>query len=198
MTILRVWIYHFKNAFLNIINNRLIHAVSIGTISVSLLFFGAFILLWVNLNDWVVQWGQSMTMSVYLREGVEKKAAEKIESALKTLKKGMLKDGKVKIIAAATEERMKELPNVPTFKEAGIDLVISSNRGFAAPKGTPKAIIDKLADAFKKASADPEYIKQMEKMGLPMKYEGPEEFGKLIKREYEVYTEVVKELGLKK
>ena len=111
---------------------------------------------------------------------------------------GMLKDGKVKIIAAATEERMKELPNVPTFKEAGIDLVISSNRGFAAPKATPKAVIDKLADAFKKASADPEYIKQMEKMGLPIKYLGPDEFGKLNKREYEEYTEVVKELGIKK
>ena len=111
---------------------------------------------------------------------------------------GMLKDGKVKIIAAATEQRMKELPNVPTFKEAGIDLVISSNRGFAAPKATPKAIIDKLADAFKKASADPEYLKQMEKMGLPAQYLGPEEFGKLIKREYAEYTEVVKELGIKK
>ena len=111
---------------------------------------------------------------------------------------GMLKDGKVKIIAAATEQRMKELPNVPTFKEAGIDLVISSNRGFAAPKATPKAIIDKLADAFKKASADPEYLKQMEKMGLPAQYLGPEEFGKLIKREYEEYAVVVKELGVKK
>jgi cell division transport system permease protein len=85
MAIHRVWIYHFKNAFLNIINNRLIHAVSIGTISVSLLFFGAFILLWVNVNEWVVQWGQSMTMSVYLKEGVERKATEKLESALKGL-----------------------------------------------------------------------------------------------------------------
>ncbi len=39
---------------------------------------------------------------------------------------GMLKGGKVKIIAMATDERMKELPNVPSFKEAGIDLVIST------------------------------------------------------------------------
>lgn len=111
---------------------------------------------------------------------------------------GMLKDGKVKIIAAATEERMKELPNVPTFKEVGINLVISSNRGFAAPKATPKPVIDKLADAFKKASADPEYLKQMDKMGLPVKYLGPAEFGMLIKEEYEEYTEVVKELGIEK
>ena len=111
---------------------------------------------------------------------------------------GMLKDGKVKVIAVATDERMKELPDVPTFKEIGINLVISSNRGFAAPKGTPKEVIDKLADAFKKASADPEYLEQMAKMGLPVKYLGPAEFGKLIKEEYEIYSGVVKELGLSK
>jgi tripartite-type tricarboxylate transporter receptor subunit TctC len=111
--------------------------------------------------------------------------------------KGMLNDGKAKVIAAATDKRLKELPNVPTYKEIGIDLVIDSNRGFAAPKGTPKEIIDKLADAFRKASADPEYLKQMEKMGLPVKYAGPAEWGKLIKDEFDEYAQVVKELGIK-
>ena len=111
---------------------------------------------------------------------------------------GMLKDGKVKIIAVATEERMKELADVPTFKEIGINLVISSNRGFAAPKGTPKEIIEKLDEAFRKASADPDYLEQMAKMGLPVKYLGPAEFGKLIQEEYETYSGVTKELGISK
>jgi tripartite-type tricarboxylate transporter receptor subunit TctC len=111
---------------------------------------------------------------------------------------GMLKDGKVKIIAVATEERMTELTDVPTFKEIGINLVISSNRGFAAPKGTPKEIIEKLDEAFKKASADPDYLEHMAKMGLPVKYLGPAEFGKLIKEEYEIYSGVVKEIGISK
>ena len=110
----------------------------------------------------------------------------------------MLKDGKVKVIAVATDERMKELPDVPTFKEAGIDLVISSNRGFAAPKATPPEIVDKLAEAFKKASTDPEYLEQMAKMGLPAKYLGPADFGKLIQHEYEIYSELSKDLGLSK
>ncbi|MCE5263686.1 MAG: tripartite tricarboxylate transporter substrate binding protein [Deltaproteobacteria bacterium] len=112
--------------------------------------------------------------------------------------KGMLQEGKVKVIAQATEKRLSQLPNVPTFKELGINLVNTSNRGFAAPKATPREIIDKLADAFKKASADPEYIKQMDKMGLPIAYEGPVEWGKLIKEEFEDYTLVVKELGVSK
>jgi tripartite-type tricarboxylate transporter receptor subunit TctC len=111
---------------------------------------------------------------------------------------GMLKDGKVKIIAVATAARMKELPDVPTFKEIGINLVISSNRGFAAPKGTPKEVIETLADAFKKASVDPDYLEQMGKMGLPAHYLGPDEFGNLIKEEYEIYSDVAKELGISK
>jgi tripartite-type tricarboxylate transporter receptor subunit TctC len=109
----------------------------------------------------------------------------------------MLKEKKARVMAVATEKRMKELPDVPTFKEIGIHLVISSNRGFAAPKGTPKEIIDKLAAAFQKASGDPNYLKEMENMGLPVEFLGPAEFGKLIKDEYELYGPLVKELTKK-
>jgi cell division transport system permease protein len=85
MTILRNWEYYVKHAISNIFGNRLIHALGIGTISVSLLFFGAFVLLWVNVNSWVLQWGQSLSMSVYLKEGVDKKTIQKIESAIRRL-----------------------------------------------------------------------------------------------------------------
>jgi tripartite-type tricarboxylate transporter receptor subunit TctC len=109
--------------------------------------------------------------------------------------KGMLEDGSARVIAQATEDRMQEMPDVPTFKEAGIDLVIASNRGIAAPKDTPQEIVDILADAFKKAAEDPEYLAEMEKTGLPVKYMGPEEFGELIKHELEIYTPIGKELS---
>ncbi len=109
----------------------------------------------------------------------------------------MLKEKKAKVIAIAMDARIRELPEVPTFKEIGVDLVISSNRGFAAPKGTPKEIVSKLADAFKKASEDKEYLKEMENMGLPVKYMGPEDFGKLNKQEYELYSVLSKELTKK-
>ena len=109
--------------------------------------------------------------------------------------KDLLDEGKARVIAIATEERFPELPDVPTFKEIGVDLVIASNRGFAAPKGTPAEIIDKLADAFKQASEDPEYLAEMEKLGLPVKYLGPKEFGELIKQEYEIYLPIGKELS---
>ena len=85
MTILRLWAYYFRHAFSSILNNTLIHAISIGTISVSILFLGAFALSWVNVNTWVLQWGQSLSMSVYLKEGVDKRTVENLESALKSL-----------------------------------------------------------------------------------------------------------------
>ena len=106
----------------------------------------------------------------------------------------MVKENKARVIAIAMEERMREMPNVPTFKEIGLDLVISSNRGYAAPKGTPREIVNKLADAFKKSSAEREYLKEMENMGLPVRFLGPDEFGGLVKHEYELYSVYAREL----
>jgi len=106
----------------------------------------------------------------------------------------LLREGKVRIIAVATEERLPELTETPTFKELGINLVISSNRGFVAPKGTPRDIINKIAEAFKKATEEPGFLDEMKKMGLPVKYLGPEEWGALIKYEYELYSELAKQL----
>ncbi len=81
--IIRLWIYFFKTALANILNNRLIHLISMGTITISMLLFGAFMLLSMNLNNWVRQWGESLSMSVYLRDGIDERARKEIESAIK-------------------------------------------------------------------------------------------------------------------
>ena len=82
---IRIWIYYFKNAVLNILSNRWIHFISIGTISISLLLFGAFILFFVNVNNWMMEWGQSLSMSVYLKDGIERDVREEIASIIKGL-----------------------------------------------------------------------------------------------------------------
>ncbi len=82
---LRIWIYYFRRAFVNIFSNRLIHIISIGTISISLLLFGSFILFFVNINNWMLEWGQSLSMSVYLRDGIDTETKERIESILANL-----------------------------------------------------------------------------------------------------------------
>jgi cell division transport system permease protein len=88
---LRIWSYHFKNAFSGIFKNRLIHAVSVGTISIALLFLGAFAFLYVNVNNWVVEWGKSLSMSVYLEEGIDQTTKKRIESVLRSLPGAELK-----------------------------------------------------------------------------------------------------------
>lgn len=88
---LRVLIYLFKHAFLNIKNNRLIHLISMGTITTSMLFLGSFLLLSVNMNNWIREWGESLSMSVYLEDGIDENAKGKIESMLIQLKGAEMK-----------------------------------------------------------------------------------------------------------
>jgi cell division transport system permease protein len=85
MRSLRIWGYHFKNAFSGIFSNRLIHAISVGTIAISLLFLGAFALFLVNVNNWVTEWGKSLSLSVYLEDGVDPATRKKIEGVLAAL-----------------------------------------------------------------------------------------------------------------
>ncbi len=74
----------------------------------------------------------------------------------------------VRILGVATEERHKFVPDIPTFKEQGYDVVMSTDRGVAALKGTPPEVIQILEDAFTKAANDPEYIAEMEKAGADL------------------------------
>ena len=67
-------------------------------------------------------------------------------------------------------QRSKYLPDVPTTKEVGAEIILSnSSRGIAAPKGTPPAVVKKLEETFKKAMDDPEHIKKLEDAGLGLK-----------------------------
>jgi len=88
---LRIWVYYFKHALNNVVTNRLIHIISIGTIGISLLLFASFLVLFLNLNNWIMDWGQSVSMSVYLKDGIDQKTKEKIESLLKNLPGAELK-----------------------------------------------------------------------------------------------------------
>ena len=57
---------------------------------------------------------------------------------------------------------------------------MSSDRGFSAPAGTPKEIVEKFAGAVEQAMKDPEFIKVAEKLNLLLKFMGPEEYSKYL------------------
>lgn len=109
-----------------------------------------------------------------------------------------IKDGRLIAIAVAAPDRLSVLPNVPTFKELGLEPM---NRmayyGVHGPKGLPKDVIDKVHAAVKKTAELPDVRKRIEDTGSLMVLNSPQEFAAQIKAEYEVYRKVVVEQKLK-
>jgi tripartite-type tricarboxylate transporter receptor subunit TctC len=95
-------------------------------------------------------------------------------------------------IVIAAPQRLAALPDVPTFKELGLEPV---NRmayyGITGPKGLPKEVVDKISAATKKALEDPAVRKRIEDTGSIIIANTPEQFSAQIKAEYEVYKKVV-------
>jgi len=91
-----------------------------------------------------------------------------------------VESGLGRILAVMMEQRYPDLPNVPTFKERGFDLVSSSTRGYVFPAGTPMEIVRYMEQSIKKAMDDPEHVERMKKAGLTLKFMGVEEFSKFL------------------
>jgi tripartite-type tricarboxylate transporter receptor subunit TctC len=100
--------------------------------------------------------------------------------------------GKLKVLAYLGSKRHRELSNVPTAEEQGFRNTLTVFKGIMAPKGTPKPIIDKLANAFKKMLENPQVVKAIEKQGEPVEYLGPDEFAKYWRAEYDAYRDIGK------
>ncbi len=109
-----------------------------------------------------------------------------------------IKEGRLVAIAIAAPQRLKDLPNVPTFKEIGLEPV---NRmayyGILGPKGLPKEVIDKVHEGTLKALQDPAVRKRIEDTGSLIIGNTPAEFAQQIKAEFEVYKKVVDTAKLK-
>ena len=89
---LREWIYFFKQAIINVLNNRLVHLISMSTISISMLIYGSFLIISVNLHMWIKAWGDSLYMTVYIEEGIDNKTIKNIEARLRQIDNAEIKD----------------------------------------------------------------------------------------------------------
>jgi tripartite-type tricarboxylate transporter receptor subunit TctC len=106
--------------------------------------------------------------------------------------------GKLHAIVVAAPQKLAVLPNVPTFKDVGLEPV---NRmayyGIYGPKGLPKDVVDKVNAGVKKALEEPAVRKRIEDTGSLIVVNTPEQFAAQIKAEYEVYKKVVDTQKLK-
>ena len=109
-----------------------------------------------------------------------------------------IQTGKLIPIVVAAPQRLPQLPNVPTFKEVGLEPV---NRmayyGIYGPKNLPKDVVEKVSAGVKKALQDPAVVKRIQDTGSLIVANTPEEFAAQMKAEFEVYKKVVDQQKLK-
>jgi tripartite-type tricarboxylate transporter receptor subunit TctC len=104
-----------------------------------------------------------------------------------------IRSGAVRAVAAANAERIPELPDVPTFREAGIEgMVIDSWFGFLAPAATPPAAVRALNAAFGRALADPGVRQRMEAAAVAPLGGPPERMNEHVRAEVARWAEVVR------
>ena len=103
---------------------------------------------------------------------------------------------KFRTLAVAAEERVPALPDVPTFKELGYDIVGGAFRGVAAPLGTPQPVVDRLAKAY--TNANKIISKKQLDLGFVMTYATGDDALKLVDKMRDAYSDVLNDIKKKK
>jgi tripartite-type tricarboxylate transporter receptor subunit TctC len=125
--------------------------------------------------------------------GGEVSAISTVASDIATL----VKSGKARLLAVAGEKRMHAFPEVPTFREAGYDLVALPWYALFVPAGTPQAAIDRTAKAAIAAIHDRGLRGKLEEMGLEPTGLGPQELARIFKADYDKWGPVIRASGFK-
>jgi tripartite-type tricarboxylate transporter receptor subunit TctC len=140
-----------------------------------------------------VPYGGSGPASVALAGG-HVEASTDLPSAVHAL----IESGKLRVLAVTSEKRDPEYPDIPTFKESGVDLTYLNWRGIAGPKGMSKEITTRLANCIKKV-VDSQKFKDFMKNGhFGYTYRGPEEFSAFMDKYEKDFAAIAPKLGVKK
>jgi tripartite-type tricarboxylate transporter receptor subunit TctC len=109
-----------------------------------------------------------------------------------------INSGKLKGMAVTGKQRLKALPQVPTFAEAGLPgYNVTSWNGLIVPAATPKALVAKISGDIQKVLAMPDIQEKLASQGAEPSYAGPEEFARIIKDDIVRYAKVIKEANIK-
>ncbi len=101
----------------------------------------------------------------------------------------------LRVLGVFSEERLPELPDVPTLKENGLyDKWYGSARGIVAPKGTPPEVIEFYEEAFRKTMQDPENIAAAQKQGQTLNFLDNKAYKQLIQDQADFAKNVISQL----
>lgn len=107
-----------------------------------------------------------------------------------------IKQGKLRPLAVLSATRSPELPDIPTYAEAGINMKEAGWFGIVAPAGTPPAIINRLNQAIHKGMESPEFKQKLKEMGGTPVQNTPDQFLAQIKAAIARYQEVTKKANI--
>jgi tripartite-type tricarboxylate transporter receptor subunit TctC len=112
--------------------------------------------------------------------------------------KPMLDAKRIRVIAVASRERFRPVPDVPTLGELGVaDAVMDSYWALIAPAGVRADVVARLSGALKEVLAMPDVRQQLESAGNVSAYAPPEALGRFLGSEFSRYERVVKAHGIK-
>jgi tripartite-type tricarboxylate transporter receptor subunit TctC len=139
-----------------------------------------------------VPFGQQLAITTVLGDKIEASVQLPAEVMAQVTGK------QVRILAVTGEKRLAGLPDVPTFRESGVDLALALWRGIAVPKGTPDAVVARLESAFTAAAQSAEFREFAGKMGAAVEIRRAREFDALIAQEDRDLAALMEQIGLKK
>ena len=107
--------------------------------------------------------------------------------------------GTVRALAITTAKRSPQTPDIPTLMELGlVDYPVESWNALFAPTGTPKPIIDRLAEVMAEMAKDPAHQKRMTDIGSIAVANSPSDFSKMLREETDQWAKALKAIGLAK
>jgi len=121
-----------------------------------------------------------------------------VDGAMSYSSLGLAQKGKVRLLAVATPQRLSYFPDVPTFRELGIDWVDGAYRGIAAPKSTPEDIRKRLSDIVAEINQDAEFRRKMNEQGMELVHVTYDKMGAFLEERKKAYVESARLLGLAK
>lgn len=104
----------------------------------------------------------------------------------------------VRALAVAMDKRHPLLPDVPTFRELGVDWVDGAYRGIGMPKSTPAELRRRMSDLWAALNSDPEMKELAAKSGFELVFVGVDQMDGFMKERIRSYTDVAKRMGLAK